>query len=308
MGVPTHGLHYFVHALLPLLKRGAINTGTVSTNGATVHCEGTNGVGFLKLEQALDSASEVAKSFGCAILTMRNPGKVGALRVYCQKLMDRDQIIIMLKNTARTVGIRETAQPVFGTNPLAIGLPGSDFIYDSSISTIATNKVRLAKKYGRSFPHPVGLDASLEQTPVPEDIAAMGGMLLPFSAGPFWFKSFFLGAAIEALASFSGGKTGQRVGEHKGSRLLSEEGFMAFVIDRSVSPNYDAYIEEIQMFFRDLHVAGLKLPGQYDKKKEHVSVLLDDWKEIKAHAGTNIGSRYRDTPQATDRRPSEMSG
>ncbi|MCC5968295.1 MAG: Ldh family oxidoreductase [Natronohydrobacter sp.] len=280
MKVPTHGLHYFIHALLPLLRKGEINTGEISTNGSIVYCEGTRGIGFLKLEDALDVASDVARDLGSATLVMRNPGKVGAFRVYCEKLTKRGQLVIMVKNTARTVGVPQTGEAVFGTNPLAIGLPGTGFIYDSSMSTVATNKVRLAQKYGREFPNPVGLSDTMQETGDPHQITTPGGALLPFSAGPYWFKSFFLGIAIEAMAGLAGGKTGRRVGEHKGKRLYSEEGLMAFVIDSSASPDYDAYLAEVELLLSELREKGLKIPGEYDAEQTHFSVLLDDWKEI----------------------------
>lgn len=280
MNVPTHGLHYYLHAIHPLLQKGQFNTGAIVTEGAVVRCEGTRGIGFLKLEQSLAETSKVAKAFGTACLLMKNPGKVGALRVFCNALMQRDQLVIITKNTAPTVGIRETKGAFFGTNPIAIGVPGTSFVYDSSMSTVATNKVRLARKYQRDFNTQVGLNSAYELTANPDAIAAKDGALLPFSAGPFWFKSFFLGIAVEAMAAMAGGRTSFRVGEHKGQRLQSEEGLMAFVVDLSACPNTAQFRSEITQLMTELQNHGLRIPGQHDFSADEAEVLLDDWKEI----------------------------
>ncbi len=280
MNVPTHGLHYYIHALHPLLRQKKINTGTVSVDRTSVFCNGNGGIGFLKLDEVLSVASDVAINYGLAIALIREPGKVGALRVYCEKFMNNNQMVMIFKNTARTVGVSATGEPVIGTNPICIGLPGTRFIYDSSISTVATNKLRLAEKYSECFPYAIGLDQDMIQTNQPEKITANGGFLSPFSEGPFWFKSFYLGVAIEALAAFAGGKTSHRVGEHKGKRLYSKEGLFALIVDSSATPVYEEYIEEVSKMLLELRKYNIRIPNDYNSNKKEVELLKDDWEEL----------------------------
>lgn len=280
MNVPTHGLHYFIHCLYPLLLQNKINHGKISIERSSVYCDGTGGIGFLKLDEVLDVASELAVKYGIALALIKDPGKVGALRVYCEKYMNNNQLVMIFKNTARTVGVQSTKEPIIGTNPICIGLPGTNFIYDSSISTVATNKVRLAEKYGYCFPYPIGVSKDMELTSQPEKITTPEGFLLPFSYGPFWYKSFHLGVVIEALAAFAGGKTGRRVGEHKGKRLYSKEGLFAIVVDGSASPVYKEYIEEINNILSEITDYGIRIPNDYEGLKENIELLKDDWEEL----------------------------
>lgn len=279
MNVPTHGLHYFVHSLLPHLKTNNINDTNFTVNNNIVYSEGNGGVGFCNLNNCIRKSSELARHHGLALGVLKNPGKIGALRVYCREIMDQGQLIIMMKNTARTFGTLNTGAPVLGTNPVCIGLPDTNFIFDSSMSTVATNKLRLYKKYGRDFDEPVGINAQKQYTANPSEITEEGGFLVPFSDGPFWYKSFFLAMAIEGIAAMAGGKTGERVGEHKGTRLFSREGMIVIIIDKSAFSHYNNYLDEINVLIGDVEKYGLKIPGNY-KKKTEVSVLNQDWEEL----------------------------
>jgi len=282
MGVPTHGLHYFLHSILPHLKTGNVNRGAMRTMGNVVLSEGTGGIGFQNLHACLLRASDLAREHGIALVVMSMPGKVGALRVFCQDLIARHQLVIMLKNTARTVGVPDVPEPIGGTNPLCIALPDTRFIYDSSMSTVATNKVRLAKKMGQTFPAPIGLDAHMQPTTDPHATIGAGGFLLPFSGGPYWFKSFFLGIAIEAMAALAGGNTSSRVGEHTGGRLHSREGMLCIVADQKAFPDYERYVGEVGLLFAELEQRGFKVPGDYDTAATTVTVLDDDWTQLQS--------------------------
>ena len=280
MGVPTHGLHYFLGALLPHLKVERINEAPIHTMGSIIISDGDGGVGFWQLHRCLQTASDIARKVGVAMCVMKMPGKVGALRVFCRELMDQGQVVIMAKNTAPTVGLAQTGEPVVGTNPLCIGLPDTNFIYDSSTSTIATNRVRLMNKYGVRAPATIGLDAQLEPTDKPAATVENGGFLLPFGFGPYWFKSFFLGVAIEAFGALAGGNTSHRVGETTGPRLHSREGMIAIVADKSAFPDYDNYLQQVSMLLGELEQHGLKIPGDYDENVEHANVLKVDWENL----------------------------
>jgi LDH2 family malate/lactate/ureidoglycolate dehydrogenase len=277
---PAHGLHYYLGSLYPLLLERKINCGLIQEIGNVVISNGTGGIGFLHLDKCLSKASEIARDKGIALCVLQMPGKVGALRVYCNKYMERGQLILMLKNTARMVGTTGTGEPVIGTNPLCIGLPDTHFIYDSSTATVATNKPRLADKCQYVFPYPVGVDKDLVPTNSPSTITAEGGYLLPFSHGPYWFKSFFLGVAIEAMAGLAGGSTGRRVGKHDGQRLHSREGMLALLVDKHVFPFYENYLNEATLLLKEIRSCGLHIPGEHDSNTPQVMVFRKDWEML----------------------------
>lgn len=279
MGVSSHGLHYYLHSIRPLVETGRINASEVTVRGNVVSAEGDGGVGFRNLEACLKKASGLAARSGSSVLVLKNPGKVGALRLYCQSIMDRGQLLILMKNTAATVGLPGSKRPIIGTNPLCIGLPDSAFIYDSSISTIATNRMRLNAKRDEAFSNTIGLDAKGKPTKDATDILEGEGMLLPFSTEDYAFKGFFLGVVIESIAAMAGGKTSIRVGKNKGARLYSDEGMFGFIVDRKVFPNYDNYLKELPLLFNDLKTARIRLPNS-KKPRKTLTVLRRDWQEL----------------------------
>ncbi|MCA9402378.1 MAG: Ldh family oxidoreductase [Candidatus Omnitrophica bacterium] len=279
MGVSSHGLHYFLHTIFPLVRARLITTSRVATAGNVLQSDGSGGVGYRNTRDCLKKGSALARKMGSAIITFKNPGKVGALRIYCQPLMDAGQLIIMLKNTAATVGLRDIPVPLIGTNPLCIGLPDTKFVYDSSISSVATNKVRVAKKGKATFTEVIGISKSGNLTRKPKPILKKEGYLLPFSYNGYAYKAFYLGVVIECLAAMAGGKTGARVGEKKGRRLFSDEGMLAIIIDKKAFPNYTNYHREMPLLFKDLGKYKLRLPGAYTARKR-LRVLRRDYEEL----------------------------
>ena len=257
MGVSSHGLHYFLHSVLPLIKKGKTENIQIEQEGNLIHGNGCNSIGLVSAHVMIGAASKLAKKKGISIILLKNPGKVGALRLYCSDVTSQGQLIMMMKNTAPTMG---TTKRFVGTNPLCIGIPDTPFVYDSSMATVATNKIRLQKKRGTDFDVVVGEDDVGRPTKNPE-ILLKEGHVYPFSKGDFWYKSFYLGVAIELMCAFAGGKTRNRVGDSRGNRLESKEGMIVFIVDKKVCQDYDAYLMEINQVLCEMTENNLKIPG-----------------------------------------------
>ncbi len=281
MEILTHGLHYFLHSIVPHLKNGLKKHLIIKKNNF-IYSEGKNGggLGLINIYECLKEASKVAKKKGVCIYSAKNPGKVGAFRTYCPEIIKNNQLILMVKNTAPTQGLKKVKKALIGTNPLAIGIPGTDFIYDASTSTVATNAIRLKNKYNEKFSENVGLDNKIIETNDPKKLLMNGGFLKTFASGPFWFKSFYLGVAIECIGALCGGKTSYRVGEHKGSRLFSKEGMMVIIIDKKVFPHYKQCLREIKVFLKELKKLKLKIPGSFKDKKQNLSLFKEDYNKL----------------------------
>ena len=284
MEILTHGLHYFLHSLVPHLKNGITNH-VVTKKKNFIYSKGNNGggLGLVNIYNCLKDASKIARKTGVCIYSAKNPGKIGAFRTYCSEITGNNQLILMIKNTAPTQGLKKAKKALIGTNPIAIGIPGTNFIYDSSTSTVATNAIRLKNKYNEKFNEIVGLDKKIKETNDPKKLLLNGAFLNTFAAGPFWFKSFYLGVAIECIGALCGGKTSYRVGEHKGSRLFSKEGMLIIVIDKKVFPHYKAYLKEINVFLKELKKLNLRIPGSFNKKKEYLSLLKEDYDKLNSY-------------------------
>ena len=281
MEILTHGLHYFLHSIVPHLVNG-VTEHVVIKKDNIIYSEGKNGggIGVMNIYKCLTKASKIAKRKGVCIYSAKNPGKVGAFRTYCPEIIKNDQLILMVKNTAPTQGLKKVKKALIGTNPLAIGIPGTNFIYDSSTSTVATNSIRLKDKYNEKFKEKVGLDKKIIETNDPKKLLLNGAFLNTFASGPFWFKSFYLGAAIECIGALCGGKTSYRVGKHKGRRLFSKEGMLVIIIDKKVFPNYKNYIKEVNIFFKELKKLKLRIPGSFEAKKKYLNLFKDDYEKL----------------------------
>ena len=281
MEILTHGLHYFLHSVVPHLKNGMTDHVVVKKDNF-IYSKGKNGggLGLVNIYNCLKLASKIAKKKGICVYSAKDPGKVGAFRTYCPEIIENDQLILMIKNTAPTQGLKKAKKALIGTNPLAIGIPGTNFIYDSSTSTVATNAIRLKNKYNEKFDQIVGLDRKIKKTNDPKKLLLNGAFLNTFASGPFWFKSFYLGVAIECIGALCGGKTSYRVGEHKGTRLFSKEGMLIILIDKKVFPHYKSYLKEINVFLKELKKLNLRIPGSFNKKKKYLSLFKEDYDKL----------------------------
>ena len=282
MNILTHGLHYFVHSAEPHLANG-LTKHKILQKKNYLYSVGENGggLGIVNTYDCLNKASLIAKKTGVCVYSAKNPGKIGALRIYCPEIIKKNQLILLMKNTAPTQGLKKIKKAIIGTNPLSIGIPGSDFIYDSSTSTVATNAIRLKKKYSQKFKHVVGFDKNNYPTNDPNQLLENKAFLNTFADGQFWYKSFYLGMAIEFIGALCGGKTSYRVGKHKGKRLFSKEGLLAIIIDKKTFPNYRSYIKEIKLFLKDIKKSGLRIPGTYNDKQKYLYVLKADYNKLK---------------------------
>jgi len=280
MRILTHGIHYYVHSIEPLLKEKKIYfKNRIVKNYIYTESLSDGAVGIMNTFDCLSRASKIAKKKGFSIFIAKNPGKVGALRIYCPEVIKRDQLILLLKNTAPTQGTQKTKKALIGTNPIAIGIPGSKFIFDSSTSTVATNSVRLKNKYHENFDTNVGFDEKINFTKNSKELLKKNSYLNTFANENFWFKSFYLGVAIELISALCGGNTSHRVGDSKGSRLYSQEGMLAIIIDKKVFPSYKKYKKEMKLLIKDLKKINLRIPGKISETK-NVTVFQKDLKKI----------------------------
>jgi len=273
--IKSHGIHYFLHSLYPHIKDGNMNK---FEKIKRCSYEGSGGVGILALEKLLEDMTKMSERDGSTLFFVKTPGKIGALRQYCERVTEKGNVLVFMKNTASTMGIKETKKPVLGTNPICIGFPESEFIYDCCTSVMATNKLRYAGKIDKNFDHDIGGVGS-ESTTHPNEILSEGGYLHPFSQNHYWYKSFFLGLVVELFSSMAGGKTSERVGPKKGRRLHSKEGLFGFLINKRAIPHFDNYKKEMELLFEELEEYKIRIPGKR-KKKDTIEMFKEDYDEL----------------------------
>lgn len=278
MGVITHGVKYFIRSIFPFLDEHIASVDSFE-NSFIYENKSIEGIYYTK--QVIKKASQLASKTGYSLSLIKNPGKVGALRAYCPEITKSGQTIVILKNTASSISYN--GERIVGTNPLCIGIANSNFIFDSSTSTVATNKLRIFKDRNKVFESNVGLDKQGNHTNDPSEILDYGS-LLPFSDGAFFYKSFFLGVAIELLSVMAGGKSGMRVGNPFLDRFYSKEGMVILIIDSNHLSDLNEFNNEVENYILNLKALGAHIPGSYNDDAT-VQIESEDYEWlIKSHS------------------------
>lgn len=163
-------------------QAGAIRT--VRETPLSALLDGAQNVGFVVQNHATELAIEKARASGFGIVGTNNTSSsTGAIGYYARKMAQADLIGFAFAGSPETVTTAGSYQPLFGTNPLAIGMPTTDqpVVFDMATSAIAFFGLVEAHAAGRKIPGDVAYDAQGNLTEDPE--AAMDGAILPFDRG-----------------------------------------------------------------------------------------------------------------------------
>ena len=217
------------------------------------------GFAYPAIDCAIAELVPVAKEMGIAIAAVGNSHHCGALSLQVEKLANAGLIGLMFTNAPKAIAPWGSNQPLFGTNPIAFGVPRAKvnpLVIDLSLSKVARGKVMNARKQGKAIPEGWALDA--DGNPTTDAEAALGGTMLPIGDA----KGAALALMVEILAapltgsafSFEAGSffTAEGVPPRVGQTLIA------------IRPNSDGTgfadrLEELLAAITDLE--GTRLPG-----------------------------------------------
>ncbi|WP_167768605.1 Ldh family oxidoreductase, partial [Haloarcula amylovorans] len=263
----------------------------VSERGGAATLSGGSRLGPVVASAAAGEAMDRADEFGVGAVGVHNSNHLGMLGYYTDQLQREGYVGIAMTNTEPAMPPYGGAEPVLGTNPIAIGLPTDPvFNLDMSTSAIARGTVLHRKETGERLPEGVALDA--EGEPTTDPAAALEGTILPFGGA----KGSGLAIAVEVLA---GGLVGAAMGEDVTGTYHTEDpctkGDFFLAIDPEALGASD-FAERASAFLRQLtagptaaHVEGIRLPGQHSVERDHsattVEIEDDLWDDVRALAG-----------------------
>jgi LDH2 family malate/lactate/ureidoglycolate dehydrogenase len=167
--------------------------------------DGGRCLGMSVLVKAIRIAAEKAGTSGISLVTTSNtPNSTGYLGWYAKQLAKENLVGIVLAQSPEFVAPYGAYQPIFGTNPIAISVPGSSdsepVTLDMATSAYALFGLLEAKTAGKSIPDNVAYDAYGEPTTDPAE--ALAGAIRVFDRS---HKSSGLALMVELLAgAFSG--------------------------------------------------------------------------------------------------------
>src|SRR3954451_17314846 len=234
-GVDSHGVQ-----LLPLyiqqIEQGNLDplaTGTVvSTSGACLLFDAACAFGQVASAQCCDHAVQLADEYGMGFVVAKNSNHFGAAAYWGSRIKESGKVGIVLCNASPLVAPWQSKQPVMGTNPICVAVPGP-WLLDMATSAVAFNRIYdAAMRNAPTIPEGWALNAAGASASKPSE--ALKGSVMPLGGLVAGFKGSGLAAAVEILCSvLSGGPIGREVGSMRnGGRMNVSQSFLAIDIKR----------------------------------------------------------------------------
>ncbi|MDP6419991.1 MAG: Ldh family oxidoreductase [SAR202 cluster bacterium] len=253
-GVESHGVSNMMRAYVAGFQQGRINPNPdwkiVRQAAAVCTIDSDKGHGLVIGPAAMNIAIERAEKYGIGSVSVTNGAHFGAAGYHAIMALEHDMIGIAMTTGGVSVLPTQGSERMVGLNPIAIAAPGRNeppFIFDASMSSVAGNKIVLAKRLGvDALPAWVaGADGApiMDAQPVPDDfkILPLGGTREIGS-----HKGYSLAVMIEILSGvLSGGAAGPL------RRGGASHHFIAYKIDAFVDvdlfkDDMDAYMAALR--------------------------------------------------------------
>jgi LDH2 family malate/lactate/ureidoglycolate dehydrogenase len=162
--------------------------------------DGGNNCGMLALHHVAKAAIEKARAHGIALVGATNCWMSGRSAYFVEMIARAGFAAIHTVGCSSAVAPLGGTRPVFGTNPIAFGLPAADWpiVFDMGTSAFMLTELMLRERMGEELPPGVALDA--EGRPTRDPAAARQGALLPFGG----HKGYGLAFMMQALGVLAG--------------------------------------------------------------------------------------------------------
>ncbi len=173
-GIETHGVSNMLRRYVESFGEGGINPEPkpriVREMPATVTLDSDGGHGLVIGPYAMNIAIERAKQYGNGSVTAFNGRHFGACAYHAAMALPHDMIGLAMTTGGLAVAPVHGAKPMVGLNPIGVAVPTRNeppFIFDASMSSVAGNKITLAKRLG--VPVMPGWIAEPDGTPIMDE-------------------------------------------------------------------------------------------------------------------------------------------
>jgi len=159
--------------------------------------DGNQNMGMVVVTRAMEIALQKARQHGFAIVGTNNTcSSTGAIGYYADKIAKKGFIGLVFAGSPETVTTHGSYEALFGTNPLAVGIPSNKepMVFDMATSAMAYFGLVQANTAGQKIPGDVAYDSKGKLTTDPAK--AMEGAILPFDRN---YKGAGLALIVEAL-------------------------------------------------------------------------------------------------------------
>ena len=172
---------------------------------------GNKQAGALVMQRAMSMAIAKAKEHGFGIVGTNNTNtSTGALGYWAKQIAQQGLIGFVFAGSPETVSMFGSYEPIFGTNPMAVGIPseGDPFVLDFATAAMAYFGLIEAKTAGKKIPEGIAYDK--DGNPTDDPGLAMDGALKSFGGS---YKSAGLSMMVELLTGPLVGATFVGIGD-----------------------------------------------------------------------------------------------
>jgi L-2-hydroxycarboxylate dehydrogenase (NAD+) len=254
-GIHSHGVQR-LPVMVTRIEKGLLNVKaqpekTWST-GAVLNIDGKDGFGTAICELGLRELVPAVRKHGVGVLTVRNAAHIGMVGYYAERRALEGLCCLAFTTTEVLVHPFGGAEPLVGTNPIAIGIPGTPrpFVLDMATSVSAMGKIIAMKHRGEKIPEGWAVDKDGRPTTDPEE--AIHGSLSP-AGGP---KGYGLGIAIAMLGGLlPGTEIGRKVLGTLDTDYRCTVGDLFILMDPKSFPGGDTIAAGVKGYLDDLRAS-----------------------------------------------------
>ena len=238
--------------------------------------DGGDNPGYLVAHYAMNAAIEKAKSYGSSLVGAYNSSHCGMAGYYANMAPEADCIGIVMADCLPRITAWGGVESIFGTNPIAVGIPTNNvpIVLDMSTASITNGDLLVAMREGKSIKEGLAFDPEGNLTTDPSQ--ALKGSVLPFGE----YKGYGLALVIQIL---SGALVNAAVIPPPGVNY----GLLLIVIDPSIFLPLDEFkrkvtdlIDQVKNTKKMDGVAEILVPGERAwrerKQRMEIGIELDD--------------------------------
>ncbi len=212
---------------------------------------GNQSPAMIVMKNAMDGVIKKALEHGFGIAGTNNTSSsTGAIGYYANEIAKKGLIGFVFAGSSETVATYGSYEPIFGTNPLAIGIPSdkNPIVLDMATAAMAYFGIVEAKVAGKSIPTNIAYDSEGNITTDPTK--ALEGAIMTFDRS---YKSAGLAMIIEILTGPLVGATFTGIGKE------NNWGNLIFALDPDLLVDKEEFKQNISLMVKKIK-GSKKLP------------------------------------------------
>lgn len=294
-GYPAHGVAH-IPSYLSRIQTGLIRLNErpriVREGKITAVIDGKFYVGQVAAHKAMELAIAKATEHGLGAVSLFHSGHVGRLADYVEMAANAMMVgLAFVSVGGNSIASYGSMEPVGGTNPIAVGIPGRDghhIVLDFATAAMSMGELRHRVNRGEAIPEGVMLDGHGHPT---RDFRAFSGppkgVVLPFGG----YKGSGLHLIAEALGGLLAGNGLGREWWNKGGPAVNGLFFQVIPIEEFQPPGeFLEKMDELAEFAKSRRPAPgfgpIRLPGE--RARECAEKQMRDGVEVEEAAWAEL--------------------